>query len=299
MKTPSTPVSYVLDTPPVQLSESEMMRGRLLWRNVPIANAVFLLGILVYAIVRAVERGANLSSASVSGQTGDVLAFAALCGVLAYATVEIAKRLMNVRGAMQIALTRDWLARREGPKEASWSLAALLDAMGYQDAASEASADRPTLAPTALAAPTLRDVFNLPPDQLVAQIASAVDGAIASPDRYGSVLQAVLGYTPRSLPHSPSSKVEAPALAFDPADTQALRAALDTLQTELTARWRRTVQAAALWVAGAYGIVASFAGGLDGANQARYLFAALILGGPIAWVIRDLTATLERIRGQV
>jgi hypothetical protein len=282
-----------------------MMSDVAIWRYVPVANAGLLIGVVVYALTRAAERGANLSSASVSGQTGDVLAFAALCGVLAYATIEIAKRLTNARGAMQLAVTRSWLARRSGfePMDELRSLAYLLAAMGYRDAADEAAYVHrgrpiPTLRPTALARPTPKEVFNLPPDQLMAQIASAVDGAIASPERNGQVLLAILGYMPAALPTQTPSAAEGRALVFDPADTQALRAALDALQTQLTGRWRRTVQSAALWVAGAYGILASFAGGLDGANQARYLFAALIIGGPIAWVIRDFTATLERTRGQ-
>jgi hypothetical protein len=51
----------------------------------------------------------------------------------------------------------------------------------------------------------------------------------------------------------------------------------------------------ALGLSGLYGIALSSAGAISDAGQARYLFAALMLGGPIAWTVRDLTAWLERL----
>jgi hypothetical protein len=260
------------------------------YRLLTLISLFAAVGLFVYAVVRAAQAGVHLRSGSISGQVGDVLGFALFCGVLAAATVEIVKRFSSARASFQLALVRAWLeARRpEFLDRPDSSLRELFDAMGLRRGPEEGRGWAEPIG-------DLDSVFALPPDELLAQIATAVDATLAEPGRYEGLLASVLGREPRfeEARDRPAGEAD---LRLNLADAQRLRAALDNLQTELTQRWRRIIQGFAIWIAGVYGVVASFAGGLSGANQARYLFAALVLGGPIAWIVRDLTAVIERLR---
>ena len=51
-----------------------------------------------------------------------------------------------------------------------------------------------------------------------------------------------------------------------------------------------------MWIAGAWGIAFVSAAGDSLGSQPRYIAAGLVLGGPIAWIARDVAAILERSR---
>jgi hypothetical protein len=75
---------------------------------------------------------------------------------------------------------------------------------------------------------------------------------------------------------------------------QRARAAIDSLQVAVGERWRRLVQATAVLVAAFAGLLIQLAQPSD--NRWLYIMAAALIGGPLAWTIRDLAAAIERWR---
>jgi hypothetical protein len=302
-----------------------MRRTRLTLSYARTANIVLCAGLLAYAVTRGAESGVDLHVGSVGGQIGDLLGFATLCGLLAYATVELTKRLTGLRGSVNLAVVEGWLADQEG--ELGIAVARREDAETEKEEDERELGERGTKRrrrrrpPTPRAAPRpvgeqyplppgwfdgesfplllqalgtrdLHGVFDLPPERLVAQISTAIDVALFQRDTYGMLLVTLARIPPRRL----EAEYEQEPQLLGSYEAQKLRLSLDDLQTMLTQTWRRIVQSGVVWIAGSYGVLATFAGGLSGTNQARYLLAALILGGPVAWTIRDLTAVAERLR---
>jgi hypothetical protein len=248
------------------------MRGRA-GGDISGANRVIIGAILVYAVVRAViGEGIHLTG-SVSGQVGDLLSFSLTCALLSYGTVEGLKRVVQLRGWFQLRETRRWLSVRQ--RNAYWELLKLLRVSG-------SGAER------------LR-VFNLPVEQLSAQIGTAVDRALDASPEYSELIESLAGADAWSGAHGLKS-----APAVDDSDalllTQGVRAGIDRLQIFLGEGWRIAVQGASMWIAGLYGIGLVQAAHLSDRSEPRYVLAALLLGGPIAWTLRDGAALLERAR---
>lgn len=98
-----------------------------------VLNPLLVVGVLIYVVVAAsgslaFERG------SVAQQVGDLFWFALLCGIAALATIEVLKRIFQLRGRLQRVETRYWLIKRtggDGGLEGSVELfEELLEAMG-------------------------------------------------------------------------------------------------------------------------------------------------------------------------
>lgn len=243
--------------------------------DIALANAVPIVAILAYALSRAFDDGVALASGSVSGQVRDLLWFALICGFAAYATIEVLKRVLRVRGWYQRWQTTRWLdedAYRQ-----------LRDALGLKG--DEA----------------LR-FFNLPTEQLAAQIGAAADIALAHPAQYEPLVRALAAPVPEELvKRSAAEAARKPGESKVDRDAQLelaqrMRLGIDRLQISLSEQWRRTVQGGALWVAGLYGIGLVHAGDRDVGPEARYILAAMLLGGPLAWLMRDVAAIAERAR---
>jgi hypothetical protein len=256
-------------------------------------------GLLVYAITRGAESGVDLHRGSVAAQVGDLLVFALACGVLAYATVELVKRLTGLRGSVNLSVVQTWMRDAYRFRE-EYSLPRRPPRTKWLEGGEHLVLARLRKFPrdpfllllVALGPRNLGAVFDLPPERLVAQISTAIDVALFSPKEYSPLLDVVSGFSPDES----GSAVDQDGQLLGSREAQQLRLSLDELQTLLTQTWRRIVQSGAVWLAGVYGVATTFAGGLSGTNQARYLLAALILGGPIAWAIRDVTAVLGKMR---
>ena len=227
-----------------------------------------------------------------------MLWFALLCGLSAFSTIEVIKRLTGIRGIYQLRQTMNWLEGRArdrpgrgaripiglATRENLPAFFELLDAMGVRGIAER------------------NRVFNLPTEQLSAQINAAADGALVAPDRYPAFMAALLG--PKSdLLDAFKSQAANPPQRSSPEDEQAsflvaarARSAVDHLQIKLAERWRSYLQGASMWIAGAWGIALTNAAGSSLSGQPRYIAAGLLLGGPFAWIARDLTAVIERSR---
>lgn len=75
---------------------------------------------------------------------------------------------------------------------------------------------------------------------------------------------------------------------------QRARGAIDSLQLAVGERWRRSVQAASVLAAALAGLLIQLARPSD--TRWLYVVAAALIGGPLAWTIRDLAAAIERWR---
>jgi hypothetical protein len=75
---------------------------------------------------------------------------------------------------------------------------------------------------------------------------------------------------------------------------QRARSAIDSLQLAVGERWRRSVQAASVIGAALAGLLIQLARPSE--TRWLYVMAAALIGGPLAWTIRDLAASVERWR---
>ena len=135
-----------------------------------------------------------------SHQSWSLLGFAIVVGVASAATVQILKQFLPVRGVLQRRWVMDWIGNRCAVK-ALWSdwlkrrkFKESADAQNVSDAQRTAAAEE--LEATLLggfAKWGLRQVFNLPVEQLCAQISSAADFALSQPDQYAELLLALAG----------------------------------------------------------------------------------------------------------
>jgi hypothetical protein len=75
---------------------------------------------------------------------------------------------------------------------------------------------------------------------------------------------------------------------------QRARSAIDSLQLAVGERWRRSVQAAAVIGAALAGLLIQLARPSE--SRWLYVLAAALIGGSLAWTIRDLAASIERWR---
>ena len=153
-------------------------------------NGLLVLGIVAFTVLRADEAGQiRLASGSVSAQVRDILWFALLCGLASFSTIEVLKRLTGIRGFYQLRQTMNWLEGRYrnepgrgrrvpvgmATPENHPAFFELLSVMGVRGIAER------------------NRVFDLPTEQLAAQINTGVDSALVAPDRYPGLMAALLG----------------------------------------------------------------------------------------------------------
>jgi hypothetical protein len=254
------------------------------FRWVDRVNAAFIAGVLLYVLIRALNKHSfRLETGSISAQVRDLLWFALACGLLSFATIECVKRLTYVRATFHKQETQRWLNSR-------------LERIAG-DAKVQSSPFDELVAAMAIEPDDQRRVFNLPSEQLAAQISAAADLALTTPDTDSSYQYFLASVTrdERDLPGKPQGPREPDA--EDLRRAQQVRIGLDQLQVGLRDRWRRYLWGAGLWISGAYGIGLAFAGHKEAAVGPRHVLAALVLGGVVAAVARDVTAIIERLRG--
>jgi len=266
-------------------------------------NLALIASVVLYAFGRAIwSESLGLGDAgSSSSQVLDLLAFAVLCGLATFATIEVLKRVFDLRGRFQYARTRDWIEGRERERallEARREVERRLEEreekgwrpeeFGEEESAFHDLEDAMSLGKGRDA----RRLFNLPTEQLAAQLGAAADLALMSRFRYPRLIAAFAGQFGSG-----------PDLNADLDDGEAfrdlaqrVRVGVDQLQITLGEDWRRLVQGAALWLAGLYGIAFAYAGDIGSAAHPRYVLMALILGGVFAWVARDVTRVIENAR---
>lgn len=264
------------------MSDAHHRRGREsgLWDaryHLVFVRALPIFLVVAYAVARAIEHDhLPLASGSVSASARDVLWFALIPGLASYATIETAKRVGRGRGRFQRWQTQRWLEER------------------LRDSDEEVAAYKDLLRAWAVDEGEALRIFDLPTEQLAGQIGSAADVAVTAEHSYPALIRCLTGgrgpVTTPAVEKITDKNEERFQLA------QRVRLGVDQLHIVLADRWRRTVQGAALWVAGLYGIGLAHAIDRPADAEARYVLAALLLGGPIAWLVHDVAALVEHAR---
>jgi len=255
-----------------------------------------------------------------------VLGFAAGIGIATAASIQVAKQILGVRSRFQQRWVMAWIGDRCAiePLWSDWqeqnrhrtpAVEGLFDASGS-----------PLVSPAVLAASQrsfavaeleaailggfaqheLRHVFDLPIEQLSAQIGFAADLGLTRPQSNAELLLALMGPDRLSdidslLP--PQRIVDGRVIrTHSDNDTayanvaQGVRAGIDLMQISLGQRWKRGVRSSAVVVSGVIGVVAVFFVRISWPTRGLFALAALVLGSFFAWLTRDLTAIVERVR---
>ena len=227
---------------------------------------------------------------------------------------EVGKQVFGVRGIVQRTWVLRWIETRstEEPLWSDWrerhpeisrddTVADLADA---QRQLASIELQRALLG--GLSPHELQRVFNLPVEQLCAQIGAAADLAMSEPPDHAELLLALTG--PAWLKEidslaPPNRVVNGRIFRRRSEDNtayalvaQAARSGVDMMQISLGQRWQRGVRLAAIYVSGLLGVTAAVL--VHGSVLAQVLLgaAALVLGGFFSWLTRDLVAIVERVR---
>lgn len=240
-----------------------------------------------------------------------------LSGLCAMIAVETLKRLVPIRGAYNRRQTAKWLDRRRDTGGAA--MGQLVRAMTLHPDVNRTvevsvqpenkgdpinpNADMDQALGTSWAsfAPTGEGVagaFNLPAEQLSAQLSGAIERAWRTPEEFRALLRAMcprltdedLSRLAERKSHSDRTDDASAYLAYD------LPSAIDQLQIHLAGRWRQYLQATSWWLAGAFGLVLAVANVVPETNPFTATLVALAFGGFVAWLSRDLAAVVERLR---
>lgn len=243
-------------------------------------------GLVLLFVVGYVTRHAHAASSdelrimrSTHDRVQDLLWFAFLSALAAFATLELVKRLTRVRGLLQREAAYRWFKQRHALSDFRTLFAFLrLDSRGQGG----------------------RQFFDLPAEQVAAQVSAAADAALLG-RRRGLLPTTWLGLEPepprpsKPRPRTETSRVAEPE-ADELLDAQRVRTAIDQLQIAMGDTWRRYCQGTAFVLAAVYGVGFVRIGSVSGAEHPRYVIVGAIVGGAAAWVIRDLTAIIEKAR---
>jgi hypothetical protein len=266
------------------------VQGPFQWLDSAFDSLVWVVigSVLAYvAWVAAAGHGFRFSQGSVSAQARDVLWFALLCGLCSFATVEIVKRLTPIRALYHRGSIAAWFAARSAPA----AFEQLRLALGLAKDGPSSNDGRIGEEPPGFfrVEDEERRVFGLPAEQLIAQISSATDLVLLR-DPEENTGQALI----EGLAGAPIKASRDPEVVTRQA--QQVRIGIDQLQITLATRWRRHLWGAAVALSGLYGIGLVYASHAHRGDQARHVLAALLIGGLIAGVARDLLAIVERLR---
>lgn len=246
----------------------------------------------VYAVTWWSIQGERwINQGSTSDRATDLLSFSLICGLSSMATIEAVKKMTGLRGWYQRSRIDHWMTRRIDmlpQRQESSHFGGLLQLhffMQLQD----------------------RRVFDLPIEQLSAQFAAAMDLALATPEKYKELIEALVGEDlssiiererdepPGQRAHSSfPSRYQEPFPATGAEVAQRVQRTLDQLQISVGHSWDRFIQATALWVSGAYGIVLANSLGFGGVGV--HTLASLVIGGVSSWLLHDIFYAIERRR---
>lgn len=278
----------------------------MLWRGLRrglsgVARPGVLLGLAILAILAyagtTVREGPQYGfTESAVSSPREVLWFAVICGLASMATLEVAKELFGLRGIYQRHQIAFWLQQRAPNDEIEHKVfGLLLSAMGIDQTACNAEDRQHYRAERRAAKNQKNNLFALPIEQLAAQISIAVDFALSNPRRYSALLGCL------AAEHHVPGAGQGRTRHKDVGGTelrlaQRVHAGVDHMQISVGERWRRYVRGTAVLVSGFYGIfLAKTKIATEGAEFSNIL-TALIIGGLLSWIFRDLAAAIERWR---
>jgi hypothetical protein len=301
------------------------------WSSVGLAVAAL---VIVFVVVGAIFGRQGLEHTTSTGHWGGLLAFAFLCSLISFAVVETAKRLLPWRQFSQERYLLQWWTTRAKaavvPVEESWT--ELVEALDIRSSVSSIfglpiqllAAQVSAAADLALAEPSrhpllyfaltrsaedvrkLRDKFGSQRKANFSAVAPAGAGESSpaetseSGDGQELLTEMASEWKKSRQPGADSNNQDLLQTPDDADDSQSFqaaqraRAAIDSLQVTVGERWRRLVQATAVLVAAFAGLLIQLAQPSD--SRWIYIMAAALIGGPLAWTIRDLAAAIERWR---
>jgi hypothetical protein len=292
--------------------------GRRFGRTIPVAllPLILMTGIGVTAV-------ATLPLSAGSGSLGRLGGAVVLAGIAAMVLIETAKQVLPLRGAYQRRQIALWLEERGGDPDmmAMGQLVVAMDLVSRPEMDSlrnrESQGDEPqspelrirvgsrSIAIGRWFGPARRrslffgrgvgGPFNLPAEQLTAQVAAAAERALQQPRGYDALIDALHpGARQRKRLDGEGMadlhREERAELAYGVAS------AVDQLQIRLTGRWRQYVRVTAVWLAGLCALVFALVVRTPGLHSATFVLAALAFGGFFAWLARDVCAAIERLR---
>lgn len=292
--------SYVRRMKLIKSYETPRLIVRLIANSFPIVMAGL---IVAYAIGLGKFRDHSIFGATISGKAGELLWFATICGLSSMATLEVLKRVLGLRGLYQQRQILRWLVYQSNGDTGPRAFDELCSATGLTTNSKDSVSG--ILRPFQDA----QGLFNLPMEQVAAQISEAAELAIARKGRESALVACLAGVS-----ETPESGAEAPQVGVDepPADdptvsgnqtkdagslAQSVQAGVDALQISVGQRWRVYVRSTAVWVSGGIGILlVRSEGTVSTGGESVLILTALVLGGTFAWFARDLLALVERLR---
>jgi len=152
------------------------------WRLVTLAGVMILIvGLTAFAILTRQGPSAEFtrSMTELVGTGLRALAFAGLVGVAAMALLQTTKVLLRLRGKYQERQVLLWIYHRH-PAGSEQAMRELLEGLGGHRSGQVDRGD-------------LRRLFDLPIEQVTAQIGAVADLAVAEPSRYQELLRALAG----------------------------------------------------------------------------------------------------------
>lgn len=243
---------------------------------------------LIVVVVALVLQTRGYRTISVGG----AVLVALLSGLAAMVTVETVKRLLPLRGAYNSRQVGKWLTDRLNTDGAAMNQ--LVRAIGLDSNESPTggvSRLRRVLRPGQFA-----EAFNLPVEQLSAQINAAIERVTRDPHAPADLLRTLCpGLDPTEFEslqrgRSTASPDTIATVAYN------VSAAIDQLQIHLAGQWRHYLQATSWWLAGAFGLLLAGYHIVPGVGPIAATVISLTAGGFIAWFARDLTAVIEGLR---
>jgi len=247
------------------------------WARYLLAGAFPLIvtGVLVaFGLILQLRSGRlNAPPSTLAGQ---VIAVSAVAGVASMATVQVVKSLSGLRGLYQQRQVKAWLERRPGGAK---GYSQFLKALTPADTGGKKPSD-------------LRYLFNLPIEQLCAQVSSAADLALESPpEHFDQFLRSIAGSSapPRTSPWVPGGD----QIQF----SHNIRTGIDQLQVSVGHRWRTYIRATAVWLSGLIGVAIVEASHPPARERGLGILASVLVGGFLSWFARDVAAVVERLRG--
>lgn len=155
---------------------ARLRNGR--WALRGLIPAVVALGAMATIVVVDVFDRLSIQRANSPGQSRDLLAFALLCGVISFAAIEMVKRLLPVRGAVQRTALRQWWIRRA--RSVAVSPSTSWDELGRVMVLGSTSSipGVPSGTGRRLSAWSM---FNVPIQQLCAQLANVAEASLIEP----------------------------------------------------------------------------------------------------------------------
>jgi hypothetical protein len=206
-----------------------------------------------------------------TAHSGPLILTVLFSGIAAMAFIETMKRMLPLRAAFQRREVRDFIEREIFFREPVSDREDDSNSEHQQRQVDYLKAMKKTVDETFGRPPgtnwsSIDSAFNLPAEQLVAQIGASIDVLASDYSNHSS---------------------DAQGLGTFAGDT----AILDRLQIRLAARWRHYIQATAIWLSGFIALAWSL---VDAAKSSAVpVIGALLFGGFVAWVSRDIVAVIE------